>query len=94
MIKNKGILSVGKAYLLTCEKEDMFMKRRKNMYKITKRGFLSDKKNSYIDKVNKDEVQILLSHQMTVRLSQDMRKMSDSLTRSVMEGMRIGEHRK
>ena len=64
------------------------------MYKITKRGFPSDKKNSYIDKANKDEVQILLSHQMTVKLSQDMRKMSDSLTRSVMEGMRIVEYRK
>lgn len=61
------------------------------MYKIAKRAFLNDKKNSYIDK---DEVQILLSHQMTVKLSQDMRKMSNSLTRSVMEGMRIAEYKK
>lgn len=70
------------------------MKRRKNMYKITKRGLIPKNINPYIDKANKDEAQIVLSHQITIKLSQDMKKMSDSLTKNVMEGMRVVEYRK
>ena len=40
-----------------------------------------------------DEIQLIISHQITKKLGQDMYDMSHTLSRSILGGMKI-EHRK
>ena len=50
------------------------------------------KRQPYISKKN-DEVQMIISHEITVQLGREMRKMSRTLSRTILEGLDI-EHRK
>lgn len=53
------------------------------------------KRNNYLPYVNKknDEVQMIISHEITVKLGHEMRKMSRTLSRTILERLDI-EHRK
>lgn len=53
------------------------------------------KRNNYLPYVNKknDEVQMIISHEITVKLGNEMRKMSRTLSRTILERLDI-EHRK
>lgn len=53
------------------------------------------KRNNYLPYISKknDEVQMIISHEITVQLGREMRKMSRTLSRTILEGLDI-EHRK
>ena len=53
------------------------------------------KRNNYLPYVSKknDEVQMIISHEITVKLGHEMRKMSRTLSRTILEGLDI-EYRK
>ena len=52
-------------------------------------------RNNYLPYISKknDEVQMIISHEITVQLGREMRKMSRTLSRTILEGLDI-EHRK
>lgn len=64
------------------------MKRRNNMYM----ALIKEKnirKNACYDLKTNDDIQLIISQQITSQLSKDMKEMSQVLTRSILEGMSI-----
>lgn len=53
------------------------------------------KRNNYLPYVSKknDEIQMIISREITVKLGYEMRKMSHTISRTILEGLDI-EHRK
>lgn len=53
------------------------------------------KRNNYLPYVNEknDEVQMMISHEITIKLGREMREMSHTLSRTILEGLNI-EYRK